>query len=187
MDDFPPELINNVKYGSKIVKYKYAEDEVKQHIEELYPILSNPIRDFLKIPRPAFTRGNKYKPYYNNITEFYNNYLNSKEFKAIIPIAKEGFHQIPQAKVFKTSFNSNKLRFFNNTDIVPHNGMKNIGPYKASPHPNVRFFFIYHKPDREFAVTTLYNYFKDGYKSAEGHMYFQPLKTYIKQPFIIDR
>lgn len=186
LDNFPPELINLVKFNKQVVKYELAEDAVKQHIEELYPILSNRIRDYLKIERPPFTRGNKYLPYYKNINDLYDFYLNSKEFRAIIPLAKEGFYQVPQHHIHKTSFNSNQLRFFNGTDIVPHNGMKNIGPYKASPHANVRFFFIYHKPDRKFAVKTLYNYFREGYKSPEGYLYFKPLKTYIKQPFIID-
>ena len=187
LDDFPPELINYVKYKTQVVKYEFAEDAIKQHIEELYPILSNTIRDYLKIARPDFKRGNKYKPYYKNITDFYHNHLNSKEFKEILPISEDGFYKMPNHKVHKTSFNSNKLRFFNNTDIVPHYGMKNIGPYKASPHSNVRFFFIYHKPDRNFAVKTLYKYFTEGYKSPEGYLYFKPLKTYIKQPFLIDK
>ena len=42
--------------------------------------------------------------------------------------------------------------------------MKKPGPYKASPHDNVRFFFIYHKPDRKDYVIPLYNYFEKGYK-----------------------
>ena len=187
LDDFPPELINHVKYNTQIVKYEYAEDDIKQHIEELYPILSNKIRDFLEIPRPAFSRGNKYKPYHKNITDFYNNYLNSKEFKAIIPLDDNGFYQLPAHKVYSTSFNANQLRFHNGTDIVPNNGMKYKGPYKASPHANVRFFFIYHQPDRRFAVETLYNYFKDGYPAPDGKLYFKPLKEYIKQPFLIDK
>ena len=186
LDNFPPELINLVKFNKQVIKYEFAEDAVKQHIEELFPILSNTIRDYLKIDRPPFTRGNKYLPYYKNINDLYDIYLNSKEFRAIIPLAKEGFYQVPQHHIHKTSFNSNKLRFFNGTDIVPHNGMKNIGPYKASPHKNVEFFFIYHKPDRNFAVKTLYTYFTEGYKSPEGQLYFKPLKTYIKQPFLIN-
>ena len=59
--------------------------------------------------------------------------------------------------------------------------MKKIGPYKASPHPNVQFFFIYHKPDRKEYVAKLYDYFLNGYKG-----FFPSLKNHIKQPFFMD-
>ncbi|HFG0566918.1 TPA: Piwi domain-containing protein, partial [Flavobacterium psychrophilum] len=84
--------------------------------------------------------------------------------------------------IHKTHQNSNNLRFFNNTSIDPRGGMKSFGPYQSSPHPNVRFFFIYHKPDRKEYVIPLFSYFEKGYKT-----FFPPLKTHIKQPFFIDK
>jgi len=69
-------------------------------------------------------------------------------------------------------YHSNHLRFYNGVDIDPKKGMKNPGPYKASPHENVRFFFIYHKPDKEGYVKPLYFYFEEGYKN-----FFPPLKN----------
>ncbi len=73
-----------------------------------------------------------------------------------------------------------KLDQSKKTFVDPKTGMKS-GPYMPSPHANVRFFFIYHQPDRIKYVAPLWKYFTDGYKT-----FYPSLKNYIKQPFDID-
>ena len=67
--------------------------------------------------------------------------------------------------------------------------MKN-GPYKKSPHNNVKFFFIYHPEDKAIAVANIYRYFNKGFfkKNDEGQEYraFPDIYTYIKQPLLLD-
>ena len=180
--DIPSNYFKTVVYKKEIFKFDLLSEEAKQNLEQVFPLLNIPIKNHLNIPHSVPKKGNRYKPYFNYIKDFYNNYLNTEEFKNILPLDENGFFTIPEKDIHKTHQNSNNLRFFNNTSIDPRGGMKSFGPYQASPHPNVRFFFIYHKPDRKDYLIPLFSYFEKGYKT-----FFPPLKTHIKQPFYMDK
>jgi hypothetical protein len=179
--DIPSIHFKTVVYKKEIFKFDLLSEEAKQNMELVFPLLNIPIKNNLNIPHSVPKKGNRYKPYFNYITNFYNNYLNTEEFTNILPLDENGFFTIPEKEIYHTHNNSNNLRFYNNTGIDPRVGMKNFGPHQASPHPNVQFFFIYHKPDRKDYVTPLYDYFLNGYKG-----YFPSLKNHIKQPFFMD-
>lgn len=176
-----PDYFKTVVYKKEIFKFKELSEEAKQNLEQVFPLLNIPIKNHLNIPHSVPKKGNRYKPYFNYINDFYKNYLNTEAFKNILPLDENGFFTIPEKDIHKTHQNSNNLRFYNNTGIDPREGMKSFGPYQASPHPNVRFLFIYHKPDRKDYVAPLYGYFLNGYKG-----YFPSLKNHIKQPFFMD-
>lgn len=180
--EMPSNYFKTVIYNNEIFKFDSLSEEAKQNIEQVFPLLNIPIKNHLGIPHSVPKKGNRYKPYFNYINDFYNKYLNTEAFKKMLPLDENGFFTIPEKDIHKTHQNSNNLRFFNNTSIDPRGGMKSFGPYQASPHPNVRFFFIYHKPDRKEYVIPLFSYFEKGYKT-----FFPPLKTHIKQPFFMDK
>ena len=180
--DIPSNYFKTVIYNKQIFKFGQLSEEAKQNLEKVFPLLNIPIKNHLNIAHSVPKKGNRYKPYYNYITDFYNNYLNTEEFRNILPLDENGFFNIPEKEIHHTHNNSNNLRFYNNTGIDPRAGMKTFGPNQASPHANVRFFFIYHKPDRKDYVIPLYTYFEKGYKT-----FFPPLKTHIKQPFFMDK
>lgn len=175
--NIPTEYFKTVIYNKQIVKFNSLSEEAKQNIEQVFPLLNIPLKNHLEIPHNVPLKGNKYKPYYNYITAFYNKYLNTAEFRNILPIDENGFYNIPENEIYRTNYNSNNLRFYQNTEIDPRIGMKNFGPYKASQHDNIVLFFIYHEPDAKPYVLPLYNYFMDGYKN-----FFPPLKNRIRQP-----
>jgi hypothetical protein len=180
--DIAPHYFKTVIYKKEIFKYSQLSEQAKQHIDQLFPLLNIPLKKHLQIPHEVPKKGNRYKPYFNFITNFYNTYLNTEEFKKILPLNNNGFFTIPENEVHRTHSNSNNLRFFENTAIDPRVGMKNYGPYQASPHANVQLFFIYHVPDRMEYVYKLYDYLQNGYKT-----YFPPVKKHIRQPFFIER
>ncbi|MBD80000.1 MAG: hypothetical protein CL840_13895 [Crocinitomicaceae bacterium] len=179
--NIPTEYFKTVVYNKEIQRFKYLTEDAKQHLDQVYPLLNIPLKNHLEIPHTVPRKGNRYKPYFNHITTFYNNYLNTDEFRDILPLDENGFFDIPEDEVLQTHYHSNNLRFYDGVGIDPKAGMKNPGPYKSSPHDNVRFFFIYHKPDRADYVVKLYNYFEKGYKT-----FFPPLKKHIRQPFYMD-
>ena len=180
--DIPSNYFKTVIYNKQIFKFGQLSEDAKQNLEQVYPLLNIPIKNHLNIPHNVPKKGNRYKPYFNYINDFYNNYLNTKEFRNILPLDENGFFNIPEKEIHHTHNNSNNLRFYNNTGIDPRAGMKSFGPNQASPHANVRFFFIYHKPDRQDYVLPLYTYFDKGFKG-----YFPALKNHIKQPFFMDK
>ena len=179
--EMPSNYFKTVIYNNEIFKFDSLSEDAKQNLINVYPLLNIPIKNHLHIPHDKPKKGNRYLPYFNYINDFYNNYLNTEAFRSIVPLDKNGFFTIPENEVYHTNYKSNNLRFYNNTEIDPKVGMKKIGPYKASPHPNVQFFFIYHKPDRKEYVAKLYDYFLNGYKG-----FFPSLKNHIKQPFFMD-
>ena len=178
--DWPTDRIGKVFCEGRLYRYKKLPDEIKQQLDKIYPLLSIPKQVELGIEIKNKPFQNRYTLYQNKITQFYQKYLNQDAFKNLIPIDDNGFFDIKEKDIQRTSFNSNNLQFASSTFLDPKQGMKQ-GPYKPSPHPNVRFFFIYHKPDRVDYVKPLWEYFDKGFKS-----YFPSLKSYIKQPFYID-
>jgi len=183
----PAESLATIKYGNQIQKYSRITEDAKQNLSEVFPILSPPLRDILQIPQNVPRRENKYKPYFKKINQFYGKYLNTEEFLKIIPLSGKGFYTLPDNDAYRTHYHSNNLRFYNGTDIDPYKGIQNKGPYQTAQNPkNIRFIFIYHKPDKTGAVKQLYEYFEKGY-FKNGRQVFKPLKEIIKQPFYIDK
>ena len=180
--NIPTEYFKTVVYNKQIQKFSQLSEEAKQNIDKVFPVLNIPLRNNLEIPHNIPIKGNRYKPYFNYITNFYNNYLNTEDFRNILPLDENGFFTIPEKEIHHTHNNSNNLRFYNNSDIDPKKGMKDFGPYQASPHANINIFFIYHKPDRNEYVKTLHGYFENGYKT-----FFPPLKNRIRQAYFMDK
>ena len=70
-----------------------------------------------------------------------------------------------------------------NIGIDPKADFKRKGPYRPIPsNNNIRFFFIYHKPEKETALQAIYSYLKDGF---QGEWKFPSMQQYIKHPFSI--
>ena len=68
----------------------------------------------------------------------------------------------------------------NKTHIMPYYGLGDGGPYELSPHNNIKFIFIFHNADKDFANTV--------FKWFEGKMPgFKGLKNYIKLNYNIDK
>lgn len=178
--EWPTNSISKVFCDGRLYKFKKLPDDVKQKLDQIYPLLSIPKQVELGIASTNKPFSNRYVPYNEKIKQIYAKYLNTPEFKQLIHHDGTGFIDIPKTEIKRTSHSSNNLQFASKTFVDPKAGMKS-GPYKPSPHANVRFFFIYHKPDRLDYVAPLWKYFTDGYKT-----YFPSLKNYIKQPFHID-
>ena len=111
--------------------------------------------------------------------------MNTEVFRAILPLAAEGFYKPNGLSVQRINGTSNELQFGNGVGIEPKKDLRRLKPYKPVPPPNnVKFFFIYHKPDRELAVTEIYKIFKDGYT---GQYPFPRMEEFISQPFEIEK
>ncbi len=185
-----PDKISWVNSNGKLFRWKNMPPEEKQELDKIFPLLNNPLKREFEIPfdKPDFS--NRYPKYLGFINTFYNTILNTECFKQIIPLSNDGFWKVDEEKTFRTKHNSNELLFGKNTlSTSPLLGMKN-GPYKKSPHNNVKFFFIYHPEDKAVAVANIYRYFNKGFfkKNDEGQEYraFPDIFTYIKQPLLLD-
>ena len=191
LPDFPTDKLNWINCKGELHRYKYMPPHFKQDLDKLYPVISNPLKTEFEINFDTPDFKNRYPKYLAELESFYNLYLNNSEFTSILPLSSKGFHMVSVDEIQRTNMESNDLMFGKGKNVSPLNGMKNHGPYKASPHNNVRFFFIYHETDREKYVKVLYQYLTEGYykKNESGELYqsFPDLVTYIKQPLCFEK
>ena len=185
IQNFQTENYNWINCNGELNRWKYLTDEQKLNHEKNYPVVSNKLKPHFDIAFDIPDFKNRYPKYFNNLKEFYDKYLNTEVFRAILPLAAEGFYKTNGLSVQRINGTSNELQFGNGVGIEPKKDLRRLKPYKPVPPPNnVKFFFIYHKPDRELAVTEIYKIFKDGYN---GKYPFPRMEEFISQPFEIEK
>lgn len=186
-----PELFSLVMVNGGLAKYKKLSSNQKELISQTYPVLNAKLEKKLGIQYNRYLNQNKYISTFKLITDFCNSFIAAKDFQSVIKIADFEFMQVPEHKIFHTTWKSNSLIFGQDkSDISPFEGMKN-GPYQPPvvPQNKVRFFFIFHNPD--FAhVKKINDIFSNGYIRTNQKGYtnsFPSLADYIKQPFHTDQ
>ncbi len=183
--NFQTENYNWINCNGELNRWKWLTDEQKLNHEKNYPVVSNKLKPHFDIAFDIPDFKNRYPKYFNNLKEFYDKYLNTEVFRAMLPLAAEGFYKPNGLSVQRINGTSNELQFGNGVGIEPKKDLRRLKPYKPVPPPNnVKFFFIYHKPDRELAVTEIYKIFKDGYT---GQYPFPRMEEFISQPFEIEK
>lgn len=171
-----PSCFNWVIYHKKLFKFDELSEEAKQEYENAYPVWNFDLRDALEQETEAPDKSNKYIKFKSHIDKFYKEYLNTEEFKAIIPIDCKDFIDVRPIKINKVNESSNQLLFRNNqANIVPFLGMLK-GPFKTSDYSNIQFFFIFHKEDKDVAISM------DGFFSKGVHN-FKGLYNFSKVPY----
>ena len=133
--------------------YKFetlAENEIDDY-ENVYPVINYNLFKALGFSFPSTGKRrseNKYISYLNSISNFKDIYLDTPEFKDIIPLHTGNFLSVTPAAINRTDTKSNQLLFGNNNlNIAPYYGMKEGGPYGRTPFSKIHFFFILHEDD----------------------------------------
>lgn len=147
-------------------KYETLDATIKADIDNIYPVLNNPLRSALELETSFKRVQNKYKNYYDHIKHFFDNYINTEEFKRVIPLRDEDFISVKEIRVKQTSKGSNSLTFgkkdgVQGVDINPYMGILRNGPFATTPLAHVNMFFVFDEADRETAKK-LYKDFKEG-------------------------
>ena len=172
-----------------LYKFKYRPSHIIAIPEENFPVVNNTLKPHFQIAHDVPPSRNRYPEYQTILQSFYTKYLNTKAFKEIIPLHQNGFIIIDDTKFKRISETSNQLVFGGqapyNIGTDPKKDFRYKGPYKPiENNNNIRFFFIYYKPERETALQAVFDYFKHGFK---GQFSFPNMQQYIKQPFLMDK
>ena len=177
LEDVSPTDINWVVYEKGLYRFDELPDSSKREYDKVYPVWNFEIRDALMQGTEAPDKTNKYKKFREGIDKFYNQYLNTEEFKAIIPITSNGFIPVNKINIGSVNNSSNRLLFGEQkSGIVPMDGMKEHGPFDFSSTSKIHFFFIFHKDDQHIAQKM------DGYfKGSEFG--FKGLTKFIHTPY----
>jgi len=175
------EIFSSFLYNKRIYYKDNLPEEAGYHLDKQFPKINFFLSKFLGLQTTPEKPSNKYSAYFLEVSAFYDKYINTAEFKAVVPIIPNGFITIDTDKIKQTTENSNLMQFGqNHTNIMPHYGLGVGGPYELSPHKNIKFIFLFHKEDNTFA-NTVFQWFegkKDGFKG---------LKNYIKLNYSIDK
>ena len=175
-----PIYLGRVKYNNKVINYKRLSETEKETKEKILPFLNLHIRRYLDLGIDRNYSENRYKKYFDQIQDFYINYLKDVSIKGKIQIFQSGMEKVQNSSIYHTSQNSNLLLFGNNkTHFVPFVGMKQYGPLSADIEKPIKMLFIFHKDDKEYA-NKLYAYFRKGYKNFPG------LESFVNLKFVID-
>lgn len=174
---------NWIIHNNKLIKYEDASDEVKQDLENTYPVWNFDLREALNQSTERPTKDNKYKTFKKNIENFKKHILFKNGFKEILPIS-EDFIQVKKFKINNVKENSNLLLFKNNKPmLVPFIGMQ-YGPFKPSNYSKIQFFFILHKDDIH-ASELMNHYFIHGHKSFPSLYKFVNIPYHTEDKFSI--
>lgn len=188
IEDIDTNLYNWIVCEGVLYKYRYRTKEIQAKADRSYPVLSNNLKPHLGIAHDSINPSrNRYTEYKPILDAFFNTMINTDSFKAVFPIATDGYLKITEDQFSVLSKTSKKLVFGGvapyNIGTDPKNDFKYKGPYGPIPsNNNIRFFFIYYKPEKETALRAIYSYFTDGFN---GEWKFPSMKTYIKHPFSI--
>ena len=187
--DFDTDKYNLINCNGALYKYDKMPDDVKQHQETLFPVLSNPLKKEFNVEPDEITIENRYKPYLRQIETFYKNYISTPDFTKAVGVSVETFFNVENGSIYQTSRKSNELQFLKNTHINPGLGIILHKPLKSFTKNHVKLFFIYHKDDGDLIKDTFYEYITNGWnKAVKGKMkHTDNLNTYINQPYSVDK
>lgn len=180
-EEVRPEAFNWVLFDNGLYKYDELPSEGKRAYDQVFPIWNFDIRDELQEATAAPDRNNKYIKFKEAIDDFYNDHLNTEEFKEIIPINSNGFIPVEGKRLGKVKPDSNQLLFGNmKKDLVPMRGITEYGPYDTGTTSKIHFFFIVHENDKN-AATTIHRHLKGDLPGFKG------LSKFIHTPYYPDK
>lgn len=164
----PPRAISKVYYDGNIHKYDDLLEMADVEFDKAFPVLSIELIKALDYSFDIPPKDNKYKRYFDNITTFYNHFLNKPEFKKLIPLSGNGFIKVPAAYIGQIKPESSNLSFENNKPGKnPKKDFYRLKPAEPSPYKNIHVIFVYHKDD-EAKKDELKHYLQNGLRHFKG-------------------
>ncbi len=145
--------ISKVVFRKQVYPYDKLPVAAKYHQEEVYPLLNRKLGALLRINTPVKINGKLYKSIYDNISWFFENYINEPGFKAIIPHGGKWkrFENIEQYRIGDTgreiALGEGK------SSNSAYNGLNLFGPYRLPEAGNIRVMMVYTGGDEQLAAT----------------------------------
>ena len=161
-EDISTDNLNWLVRNGELINYEDFTDEDNNYLDVFYPVLNPDLEDALKYPpEPPKKNDDKYANYFKNINGLLSKYLDTEEFKKVIPHSGT-WHELESVSL--TSEGTNLLKFGRGTHTDPYEGLKSYKPCEPAPSGHYRFFFICHEDDKETART-----FHRYSKKLQGH------------------
>lgn len=185
--DISPANFKKVLYNGQLYRFDSLAENGIVDFENVHPVVNTKL--FLALgfqfPPPSKKKKNKYTFYLNKISEFKKDYLDTEEFKAIIPLHQDGFLKVNPSTINRTNQESNQLLFGNGKlNIAPYYGIKEGGPYANTPFSKIHFFLIFHK-DHLIAAKKINEYLGTNFGWFKGLSRFVKILFHTEHGFSI--
>ncbi len=188
------ELYTRTIYNKQIIKYKKLSDTARNDLQNVYAVLNNKLKKKEKIVDIPDVKKNCYKEFYELVNQVYDKYINSDEFKKIIPLNCNNFIKVDNSKVFHVSKASNYLLFANKkSHFSAKFGIKSGVFQFPSNDRQPGIFFICHKDHEKQAVileqffsgrNPVFNNDVSFDKDEKGNPIYKGLSEYIGTPML---
>lgn len=177
---------NWLLYNNQLMHNDELIDEAKRNLDKVFPVWNFLIRDDLNQATEAPDRTNPYLKFKENIHHFYTTYINTPEFKSILPI-KEGFVDVPESRLGEVTEKSNLLLFGDKKyHSVPYTGMDKYGPLEMTNLKRIQFFYIFHTADLK-KVSEIHESLSKGYTAINPNTNrtatFKGVYNFTKVPY----
>lgn len=171
----------------RVTKYRFLQETENVDYKNVYPIVGAKLGAYLghdddeEEPENPYNRKNRYTKYLGKISGFYNQFINNKDFRRVVPISEDGFDYARPLQIGKTTPQSKQLVFGKGAngkhvvDVIPQRGVNN-GPFSQPRYNNIQLFFIAPQNHTPLA-NNLSVYFLKGYKQL-----FKGLLQYTDVP-----
>jgi hypothetical protein len=140
---FRNNMVQRVVYKNGLYPYDRLPDAARYHPEEVYPLLTGPLKKLLSIQMPRKSNMEKHLIFKDEIKWFFSTYARTSEFKMVIPHQGQ-FRKVDAGDIFHITTNDDLLEFGEQqTGHDIYAGFKLNGPAQLPPCIEVSYFYIY--------------------------------------------
>ena len=163
---FDTSVLQSVAFRKKIYLYNQIPGDALYHPDEIFPVISRKNMNALNVNLPATINRKKYFTYYTELYDYFNSYLNTDEFRDIIP-HESGWKTADPAEIHRLAHTGREMIFGQGCISASiFESLKYKGPYALPAFMHSKIFFIYFENDAS-AAKKLEEYIlkKDGFGS----------------------
>ncbi len=175
LPEISPTQYGKVFYKKEIHKYQRLPDEVREELNQVYPVVNEKLEKELGLEMDFEYVTNKYTHIHNYINDFLKAYLYTEDFKKVALLSNDGFLKVNPENILNVASESNKLEFEDGDGVVPKKDIWRKKPYEKQKNTNLQFIFIYHEKSKD-AYDKAFSYFK-------GNNDFYGISKFVNVPF----
>jgi hypothetical protein len=174
------DLATKVLYKKQVSRYSNVSSTYSPVKSDVTLFLNRGICKILGITIPIRSCENKYLEFYDKIIALYKSDLSGIKIQNTFQLSTQGLKRVQECSIRQISEKSNLLRFGNGrTNFNVYTGLKEYGPFEVPQGLKPKFFFIFHKDDKDVA-NRLFACL------SKGIRHFPGLSQFINIPISID-
>jgi hypothetical protein len=166
---FDTSVLESVEFRKNIYQYSQIPNDALYHRNEIFPVISRRNMNALKVNLPTVINRKKYFSHHQELDSYFSSYLNTDEFRKIIPHEAKWKTALP-ADVHRLAHTGREMIFGQgHVSASVFDSLKTKGPHAIPGFKHSKIFIIYFENDLS-AAQKLEEYIikKDGFGSLSA-------------------